>query len=208
MRVGWIAALLMGCGSAWGIENAPPRFVPATEPDQPASTRALNFGIVYGAQWTYYLISQHETIEHYGSFKNWTENPLKPHFDKDDIDYNVIKHTWTGSTYYLFYRSRGYTQLQSFLWSVASSFAFEFTVETVTEAPSFQDLYQTPVYGTIVGIGADHLSCYFHSLGTWPGRALGYLFNPFTLLPFSKYGFEAVPVAGREGVGATLAVRF
>lgn len=144
--------------------------------------RMRNFGIVYGTQWAVYLATQKPTIEKNGSLSNWIHYPSSPHFDNDSFDYNLFQHSLSGGAYFLFYRSQGYTQTDSFLWSVISSAAFEFTIETITERPSWQDLYQTPVYGTLLGIGLEKVSDTFFEKGTWWGRALGYMTNPFRLL--------------------------
>lgn len=145
--------------------------------------KMANFGIVYGAQWGVYLLEQQAAIKNHGSLRNWYTNPLKPHFDKDSFDYNVFWHSVSGASYFLWYRSRGYDVHNAFVWSFLSSLAFEFTIETVTERPSYQDIYQTPVFGSILGVGVESLSNYLHSLNTWYGSALGYILNPFTLIP-------------------------
>lgn len=145
--------------------------------------KLINFSAVYLAQWTYYLTIQHETIDKHGSFRNWYQYPFKPHYDKDNFDYNITKHSLTGNYYYLFYRSRGYTQEESFIWSSISSLVFEFTIETVTEQPSYQDMYQTPVFGTVLGVGSEKLSKYLLSKEAWYARTLGYILNPFVILP-------------------------
>lgn len=155
--------------------------------------KAGNFGFMYVAQWGIYYVSQRETIDDHGSFKNWHENMTKPHFDKDHFNYNIFKHTITGQYYYLFYRSRGYEQKDAFAWAALSSLAFEFAIETVTERPSYQDMYQTPVFGSIVGMGFERMSLYLHSLQTWPTTMLGYIFNPFTVLPMSHYQLGFYP---------------
>lgn len=139
--------------------------------------------MVYAAQWTYYLVVQKKEIEKYGSFDNWLNYPRNPHYDRDSFEYNLYRHTLAGQYYYLFYRSRGYSEQNAFIWSTLSSFAFEFTIETVTERPSYQDLYQTPVYGTVLGVGVEKLSNYLHDSETWLGHLAGYILNPFTLLP-------------------------
>lgn len=154
----------------------------ATSP-VPAHQKAGNFGMVYLTQWTYYLTNQKSEIEKHGSFKNWLQHPFELRFDKDHFNYNLILHTVVGQYYYLFYRSRGYTQTDAFLWTALSSFAFEFTIETVTEPPSVQDIHITPVMGTVLGIGVEKFSNYLHSLDIWYAHGLGYLLNPFTLLP-------------------------
>lgn len=175
----------------------------------PAKEKALNFGAVYLTQWAYYLYSQEAIIREYGSFKNWTEYPFNPHFDKDSFDYNIFKHSLVGNYYYLFYRSRRYTEKDAFFWSFISSLAFEFTIETATEKPSYQDIYHTPVFGMVVGIGFEKASKYFHSWDTWYGRALGYIINPMTLIPqFARKNVVAAPVVGNKTVGAALTYRF
>ena len=159
--------------------------------DLRTAERFKNFGVVYGAQWAFYLVSQEATIREHGSFHNWTTNPWNPTFDKDTYDYNVFKHALAGQYYYQFYRYRGYSQSESFLWSFASSLAFEFTIETVTEKPSLQDIYQTPVFGAVVGVGFENLSRYLHSLDTWYAHTLAYILNPFPLL--STKNISSVP---------------
>ncbi|RYZ50333.1 MAG: DUF3943 domain-containing protein [Proteobacteria bacterium] len=177
-----------------------------TDSDISGVEKAGNFGFVYAAQWAVYYASQSETIKEHGGMENWTENPFKPHFDKDHFNYNLFKHTAVGQYYYLFYRSRGYDKKTAFAWTTLSSLAFEFTIETMTERPSYQDIYQTPVFGSIVGMGFEQLSLYFHSLETWPSTMLGYLFNPFTVLPFSHYkmGFYPARIDNKTAV----AIRF
>lgn len=168
-----------------------------------------NFGVVYGAQWTYYLIGQREIIDEYGSFRNWHQNMFSPHFDKDSFDYNIFKHTLTGNYYYLWYRSRGYEESDSLVWSFISSLTFEFTIETATERPSWQDIYQTPVFGTAMGYGVEKLSLYFHEWDNWYGHTLGYILNPFTLLPRSRSAEVTIaPIINKGTTGAYATYRF
>lgn len=148
-----------------------------------SNEKAINFAAVYATQWAYYLTAHKDEIKKYGSFENWLENPINPHYDRDSFEFNIIRHSIAGQYYYLFYRSRNYTEQNAFIWSVISSFAFEFTIETVTERPSYQDLYQTPVFGTVLGVGVEKLSIFLHDTDTWIGDLAGYLLNPFPLLP-------------------------
>ncbi|RYZ70919.1 MAG: DUF3943 domain-containing protein [Proteobacteria bacterium] len=167
--------------------------------------KALNFGVVYVAQWASYYATQHKVIAEHGSWENWIKHPGSPHFDKDSFDFNLVKHSFVGQYYYLFYRSRGYEERQSFYWAALSSLVFEFTIETVTEKPSFQDIYQTPVFGTILGLGTERLSDYFHSIGTLPTTMLAYILNPFTLLPYSKCQCGVAPTIGKNGEAGIVA---
>lgn len=170
--------------------------------------KTLNFSLVYAVQWGFYLYSQEDTIEKHGSFDNMNKNIFKTRFDRDYLDYNIIKHTFAGQGYYLFYRSRGYGLIQSFSWTFFSSLAFEYAIETYTEPASVQDIYLTPVLGTVAGVGFEALSLYFHSWNSVPGKILGTLFNPFTLLPFSSYEWRLTPYAGKGKLGASLQVEF
>lgn len=205
-----IASLLLSCSllAKEDEKAAFPSYIPRVI-DPTFGEKALNFGLVYSAQWTYYLIAQKEVIEDEGSFHNWTNNPFKPHFDKDNFDYNLFKHAVTGNYYYLFYRSRGYDIQDSFIWSFVSSLAFEFTVETITEKPSYQDIYQTPVFGTVIGVGVEKLSRYFHSKDSWWGHTLGYVLNPFTLIPaWERNEVVATPVIKDNTIGAAVSFRY
>lgn len=192
------------------IDETGPEAVPLTIPGKPKARitsreKLINFGVVYTAQWASYFATQHQVIQEHGSWENWIKHPGSPHFDKDSFDFNLVKHSFVGQYYYLFYRSRGYAERQSFYWAALSSLAFEFTIETVTEKPSFQDVYQTPVFGTILGMGTERLSDYFHSIGTLPTTMLAYILNPFTLLPYSKCSCGVSPMIGKNGEAGVVA---
>lgn len=167
--------------------------------------KLINYGIVFATQWAVYIADQGETIQDHGSLENWWKHQTSPHFDKDSFDYNLFKHSFVGHYYYLFYRSRGYQERQAFYWAAISSLTFEFGIEALTEKPSFQDIYQTPVFGTIVGMGAERLSDYLHSIGTIPTTVLAYIFNPFTLLPGSKCDCGVMPTVGLKGEAGVIA---
>lgn len=175
--------------------------------DISVTEKAQNFGLVYGVQWASYYVTQKKIIEEHGSFKNWYEGPTKTHFDKDHFDFNLFKHTAVGQYYFLFYRSRGYGKQSAFYWAFLSSLAFEFTIEVITEPPSVQDIYQTPVFGTILGVGTEKLSLYLHSFDTLPTTVLGYLFNPFAILPSSSYRLSLYPTRFNDKSAVALALR-
>lgn len=154
--------------------------------------KKINFGAVYVSQWIYYGIAHRNEIKKYGSFDNWVNYSIDPHYDRDGFEFNLLRHTFAGYYYYLFYRSRGYTEENAFIWTYLSSLVFEFTIETITERPSYQDLYQTPVFGTVMGVGAEKLAKYLHSTNTWAGHTAGYILNPFVLLPTTNSVFGYV----------------
>lgn len=190
--------------------GALPQYIPEGRMDVSTKEKTINFGAVYLTQWAFYLYSQEETLRKEGSIRNWYTNPFKPHYDKDSFDYNIFKHSFVGNYYYLFYRSRGYTEKNAFFWSFMSSLAFEFTIETATEKPSYQDIYQTPVFGAVLGICFEKASLYFHSWNNWYGSALGYLMNPMTLIPqfVKRDDVAVVPMIDNKTVGAFATYRF
>lgn len=189
-----------------------PVYKPEGREKVPGKEKFLNFGAVYLSQWAFYLYSQEDVIREHGSFHNYYNNALGPRFDKDSFEYNIFKHSLVGNYYYLFYRSRGYTEKNSFFWSFMSSLAFEFTIETATEKPSYQDIYQTPVFGAVVGIGFEKLSFYFHEWETWYGSLLGFIVNPMTLIPqFAREKNQtvtAIPILDKKTAGAVVTYRF
>lgn len=201
----FLAVLGVSPGSSWGAER---KFVHIERADIPVGQRMINFSVLYGIQWGAYVVTQHGAIRRHGSFENWTRYPFRPHFDLDGINFNIFGHTFSGQFYYQYYRARGYGEGASFLWAIISSTAFEFTIETVTERPSFQDLYQTPVFGTIVGAGLERASFFFHSMDVWPARVLGYILNPFTLIPGTSYGFIAAPIVQSQASGLAVSWKF
>lgn len=170
--------------------------------------RAANFGAMYGAQWAVYVLTQKPVIEDHGSFRNWYTYPFSPHFDNDSFDYNIFQHSLTGAAYFLFYRARGYRQVDAFLWSFISSLAFEFTIETVTERPSWQDIYQTPVYGTIVGIGVEKISDSLYDTHTWWGKTLATIVNPFRLISVKDKSVTFVPYTDGRNSGVFISGSF
>lgn len=168
----------------------------------------FNFGVVYTADWAFYIASQHDTILDNGSFHKWLTNWYQPHFDNDSFEYNIFKHSLVGMSYYQWFRSRGYTVQTAFLWTFASSLAFELFIETVTERPSIQDIYQTPVYGTVLGIGLEKLSQICHRTETALGHVCGYILDPFTLIPKSPKFVVLAPQISKEAVVANFAWEF
>ncbi|MCP4138146.1 MAG: DUF3943 domain-containing protein [bacterium] len=176
--------------------------------DISGSERLITFGLIYTVQWGSYLISQWETLHEHGSFKNWYTNMYQPHFDRDSYDYNLIYHTITGAYYFLFFRSRGYTKGASLMWSFLAQFLFEFTVETATEQPSFQDLYQTPVLGAIIGMILESASNALLSTDYVAAHVLGYILNPFAILPFSSYEVSGGVQVSNNTIGYGITFRF
>lgn len=201
----YILFLLAFSASLWTYAIEPPT---AAQESRPDSEYALNFGAVYVAQWGFYLVSQQETIEKHGSFENWKSYPTQPEFDKDSFDYNIFKHSFAGNYYYHFYRYRGYSELESFAWTFISSLAFEFTIETYTEKPSIQDIYQTPIYGTVLGMGTERLSRFLLTQDSYLAKTFGYILNPFELFKNSSSDLSLMPTGSSENPGLLLSWRY
>lgn len=88
-------------------------------------------------------------------FGQWWDNVSEgPVMDEDDWFLNYITHPYWGAAYYMTARSSGASAPYSFLFSfVASTFFWEYGVEAFAEVPSIQDLWITPVIGSIMGEG-------------------------------------------------------
>ena len=92
--------------------------------------------------------------------QKWWSNVKKgPVWDKDDWFLNYVTHPYWGAVYYMQGRNAGYGPLGSFLVSVtASTFMWEYGVEAFAEVPSIQDLFVTPIIGSLIGEGFYYLS--------------------------------------------------
>lgn len=83
-----------------------------------------------------------------GLKKNFT---VGPRVDNDRFLFNYVAHPLAGSEYYLIGRNRGLNWWQSAAYSAALSTAFEFLIESAYEQASWQDIWITPVAGTVFG---------------------------------------------------------
>jgi len=172
-----------------------------------SATEALSTAFL--VQFVYiggYVSTQWENIKNNGSFENWYKNIPDIHFDKDSYDYNIITHVGNAHYSYLFYRAAGYKKVNAFAMTFIGSTIFEFFIETVTEPPSIQDLWQTPVLGTLLGITTERLSLILLNSDYMLLKGLGYILNPFQLFSASYYHMTAVPILNNEfnGLGLTI----
>ncbi len=86
------------------------------------------------------------------SFSKYWNNVTNPQVDSDDFYLNYIIHPYWGASYFVRARERGYSNGESFWYSVLLSTMFEFGAEALAEEPSYQDLVFTPVLGSLVGL--------------------------------------------------------
>ncbi len=94
-----------------------------------------------------------EEIRRVGLFHKWNQNfHSRPTLDQDDPFINYVGHPISGSIYYNIARTQGYSRLKSFGYSVLmSTFFWEYGFEAIAEKPSIQDLFITPIIGSLIG---------------------------------------------------------
>jgi hypothetical protein len=78
----------------------------------------------------------------------YTEPPV---WDGDHWFHNYVGHPYGGSLYYNAIRSQGGNITESFLFSALASTTWEYVIEAVAEQPSIQDLFITPIFGSLLG---------------------------------------------------------
>ncbi|MGF1909810.1 DUF3943 domain-containing protein [Vibrio kasasachensis] len=85
--------------------------------------------------------------------QKWVDNVKEgPVWDRDEHFLNYIMHPYFGGVYYTAARHAGYDEFDSFLYSAfLSTFFWEYGVEAFAEVPSWQDLFITPFFGSVVG---------------------------------------------------------
>ncbi len=154
---------------------------------------------VYGATWASYPLTQWNVVKNHGSWSKYKSHFGKLVFDQDEPFWNWMIHPLSGSQLFLLYRSQGYSRINSLAMSIISSSLFEFTVEVYTEPASLQDLYQTPVYGAVLGMGIEQLSLYLLNSTSSFSRFFGHLINPITLLPIFEGKLRIYPTAFHGG---------
>ena len=169
-------------------------------PDQPSpapdedkvgvTTFLLDSLVIHAAMWPLSMAfskNVRDGIIH-SSGSDWVDNVSKAPNWNDDSDAvtNWVSHPLLGATNFLIYRSRGHGLVASSLGVVLQSFLLEYTIEATYNRPSLHDLVITPVIGIPIGYGLDSLSVYLLKKEEKPLRYLGYVFNPFNLLPTAK----------------------
>lgn len=88
--------------------------------------------------------------------KRWVRNVFKlgPCFDKDKLIFNFVLHPYAGAAYFMGARSAGFNYWRSLLFSsLISTVGWEFGIEACMERPSIQDIFITPIVGSLIGEG-------------------------------------------------------
>ncbi len=143
-----------------------------------------HLGGMYAVSWGLYYITQPTTFKEDGSFKNYRNNFGKLVFDQDEPFWNWVVHPYSGSQLFLYYRANGYSRIDAFKMTTVSSLLFEFFAEIYTEPASIQDLYQTPVLGSLLGLVFERSSLYFLNSDYFAMRFIGHILNPSSFLWF------------------------
>jgi len=86
-------------------------------------------------------------------FDKWKKNVKEgPVMDEDEFLINYLGHPVSGAIYYSMARNDGLNRFESFLFSAfMSTFIWEYGYEAFAEVPSIQDLWSTPVIGSLMG---------------------------------------------------------
>jgi hypothetical protein len=100
-----------------------------------------------------------EEMKENGITDKWKQNvKAGPVWDSDNFFLNFIAHPYAGAVYYMTARSSGFTMFESFVYSAfVSTFFWEYGIEAFAEIPSWQDLFVTPIVGSMFGEGFFYL---------------------------------------------------
>jgi Domain of unknown function (DUF3943) len=100
--------------------------------------------------------------------------------DEDDWGFNFVGHPYAGSLYYNSIRSQDATIFQSFVFSFAQSFVWEYLIEGMAEQPSLQDMIITPIFGTLLGEASHVATIKMRRNGfNWLEKITVIVLNPF-----------------------------
>ena len=106
-----------------------------------------------------------------------------PVWDHDDWALNYIGHPIAGSYYYNALRSQNANRFHSFLFSTAQSFIWEYFIEGMAERPSIQDIFVTPVVGSLLGESTHMLTMSMRRNGfNFFEKVFVLLFNPMFVI--------------------------
>lgn len=89
-------------------------------------------------------------------FERWYQNVFVkgPEWDHDKFYFNYLLHPYAGAVYFMSARSCGFNFWQSLLYSsIISDVGWEFGIEAFMERPSYQDMFITPLVGSVIGEG-------------------------------------------------------
>ena len=97
-----------------------------------------------------------EEIQKDPFYTRWFNNIFKkgPEWDHDKFYFNYILHPYAGAVYFMAARTCGFNFWQSMLYAACiSTIGWEFGIEACMERPSYQDIFITPLVGSLIGEG-------------------------------------------------------
>jgi hypothetical protein len=108
----------------------------------------------------------------------WKQNVKDaPQKDNNEFYFNYIAHPYVGAIYYVQAREAGFKNYQSFFYSaMLSTLLWEYGIEASSEIPSTQDLFITPIVGSMLGEVFYQTSYAIkkNDAKVWDSKALGY----------------------------------
>ncbi len=93
-------------------------------------------------------------IQRVPPFTRWYRNVFKkgPEWDHDNPIFNYVLHPYAGAAYFMAARDAGFNFYRSMLYSaIISTVGWEFGIEAFMERPSIQDIFVTPIVGSVIG---------------------------------------------------------
>lgn len=166
-------------------------------------------------------------------YTRWYRNVFKrgPEWDGDNPIFNYVLHPYAGAVYFMSARSTGFNFWQSLLYSACiSTIGWEFGIEACMERPSIQDIFVTPLVGSVIGelfykLKRNIVSHDYHLFGSPViGNVVAFLIDPvnevidlFRGNPARKLNLGRqepqitscfMPTVGRGTVGFTFACTF
>lgn len=137
----------------------------------------------------------------------WFNNIFKrgPEWDHDNPIFNYVLHPYAGAVYFMSARSCGFNFWHSMLYSACiSTIGWEFGIEACMERPSIQDIFITPIIGSMLGEGFYHVKRHladndYRLLGSrFVGGVVGFLVDPVNELIDLFRGNPARRLHGRH----------
>jgi len=166
----------------------------ADRTDHTVSETTSHLGFLYAFSWGLYYVTQPDTISDNGSSQNYKKNFGKTVlYDRDRSVWNWMVHPFSGSQTYLYYRAAGYKRPEAFKLTFLQSALFEYTAEILTEPASFEDLFNTPVLGSTLGVFLEGVTMDFINNGSPVLKVIGHVLNPATLLFFYEGRIRVTP---------------
>lgn len=160
----------------------------------------------------------------------WRDHVLKegPEWDHDNTMFNFLLHPYSGAAYFMAGRSAGLSFWGSLLFCTGiSTLAWEFGIEAFMERPSWQDIFITPLVGSVMGEGFFRIKRYLvannYRLFGSPivGNIVAFLVDPVNEVvgliggnSARRYAkrhaleLQSSPIVSPSAVGLSLSLRF